>query len=482
MNVDDIQGVVLRGFRSYSSIRHFLFHITDVKAAQAFLGRLAPGSGAPVTVTPGTVWKAGEKPAYCLNVGISNSGLRKLIGETNYTAVQTDSFGLFAPFDAGAADPNVARAVGDSDGTPSAPANWWKNGGWKLSGQEPSTALLDILITLYTPPADNSRDKFSEALLAMGAPGVVPAFILDCDPLDPPDSIHFGYVDGISQPRIAGYADDSGDPLDDAPVPSYYFVIDPNPSGPAPYTAHPLLGNGCFGAFRMLHQDVAAFNAFLAQAGSESDLLAAKMCGRWRDGTPLEVRPDGPDPTLTPAQRVNFNYLSASAHQLDPPTAPTVDGDGSRCPYASHTRRTNPRDDVKVKPFDPPFPEHRVMRRAFAYGPTFESNPAAERGLAGLFMGASLQDQFVFLMQTWVQAGFFRDPNDASPNHSGVDPLFGPQPDQASTDFAYLGSDGQYKTVGGLTRFVRTDGGLFVFLPSITALGWLAKGNIPPGN
>jgi hypothetical protein len=93
-------------------------------------------------------------------------------------------------------------------------------------------------------------------------------------------------------------------------------------------------------------------------------------------------------------------------------------------------------------------------------------------------MGANLQDQFVLLMQTWVQSGFYRVPYDASPNGSGIDPLFGPQPDQDSTDFSYL-SNGEYKTTPGMTRFVRTDGGLFVFLPSVTALGWLAQGSIP---
>lgn len=137
-------------------------------------------------------------------------------------------------------------------GTPSAPANWWRNSNWKLP-VPPSTKLLDILVTLYTPDAA-SRDTYGAELLNMSAPGLVPPFVLDCDPLDPPDSIHFGYVDGISQPKIAGYDDGSGKVFDDVPIPSYYFVIDPDPTSPAPYTAHPLLGNGCFGAFRVLHQ------------------------------------------------------------------------------------------------------------------------------------------------------------------------------------------------------------------------------------
>ena len=50
--------------------------------------------------------------------------------------------------------------------------------------------------------------------------------------------------------------------------------------------------------------------------------------------------------------------------------------------------------------------------------------------------------------------------------------------DQDSRDFSYL-SNGEYKTISGMTRFVRTDGGLFVFLPSITALRFLATGSIP---
>jgi Dyp-type peroxidase family len=476
MNVDDIQGVILRGFRSYGTIRHFLFNITDVAAAQEFCGLLAPGSGAPVTVTPGTLWPAGEKPPYCLNVGISNTGLSKLIGGTNYEAVSDASYGLFTTFGAGAADPGIAKNVGDTAGTPSAPENWWKNSNWKLPAP-PSTSLLDVLVTLYAPDAE-AREIYSQKLLEMSACGLTPAFVLDCDPLDPPDSIHFGYVDGISQPKIAGYDNPKAGMFDDQPVPSYYFVIDPDPNGPAPYTAHPLLGNGCFGAFRVLHQDSTAFEAFLAKAGDDADLVASKMCGRWKDGTPVEVSPDKPDPSLSAGDIVNFNYLSASPNQVNPLPAPDFDTSGVRCPYASHTRRTNPRDDVKVKPYDPPFAEHRVMRRAFAYGPPFAKDPAADRGLAGLFMGANLQDQFVFLMQTWVQSGFYRVPYDASPNGSGIDPLFGPQPDQDSTDFSYL-SNGEYKTIPGMTRFVRTDGGLFVFLPSITALGFLAKGSIP---
>jgi hypothetical protein len=128
---------------------------------------------------------------------------------------------------------------------------------------------------------------------------------------------------------------------------------------------------------------------------------------------------------------------------------------------------------------------HRVMRRAFAYGPQFAADPAAQRGLAGLFMGANLTDQFEFVMQTWMSMGGFRSP-DLSPNASGCDPLFGPQKDTAGlTDFDCLPDSATlpptsagYQTTPGLDRFVRTDGSLYVFLPSVHALRQMANGGI----
>ncbi|HEY0781096.1 MAG TPA: hypothetical protein VGE98_01475, partial [Thermoanaerobaculia bacterium] len=166
------------------------------------------------------------------------------------------------------------------------------------------------------------------------------------------------------------------------------------------------------------------------------------------------------------------------------------DASGQSCPYAAHIRRTNPRDDTFVLGNDncdfPQAERNRVMRRATAYGPPYtgDSDAAVQRGLVGLFIGANLTAQFEFIMNTWISGGSFRLP-DASPNQSGIDPLFGPQPEPpppaAHTDFAYLpASSSTYRTLPGLQRFVRTDGGLYVFLPSVCALGWLMAGQIPP--
>jgi len=67
-----------------------------------------------------------------------------------------------------------------------------------------------------------------------------------------------------------------------------------------------------------------------------------------------------------------------------------------------------------------------------------------------------------------------------------VDPLFGPQVADADPvhDDVFAFAIGtatalSYKTVPGLTRFIRTDGSLYVFLPGIQGLINLSKGTIP---
>jgi hypothetical protein len=69
------------------------------------------------------------------------------------------------------------------------------------------------------------------------------------------------------------------------------------------------------------------------------------MCGRWRDGTPIEVSPEKPDPSLTGFDLTNFQYLSPSPHQKGPVTSPDY---GQVRPYAAHIRRSNPRDDINI--------------------------------------------------------------------------------------------------------------------------------------
>jgi deferrochelatase/peroxidase EfeB len=517
LDLADIQNIVLRGYTMYS-IRHFVFAIRDVAGTRRFLQALLPGSGSPVTIT--TAETQEDKPQYGLTLSFTSTGLQQLLPANEYKQVSNKTPQLFPTFHRGAADPGTAARVGDIGD--SAPDHWWsRSGGWQLQGAPPTDptaigALMHLVITLHDGDAA-VRETHTADLMAMiasastaGIPALELVFRQDSDPLavGHENMIHFGYADGFTQPRVDGVPWDppvSPDPDDRPRVPAFNFVITPKPSVPVPsaeegppgqnYTAHSFLYNGTFAAFRVLAQDIAAFEAFINQA-DDPELLAAKMCGRWRDGTPVEV--SNREPMKTPLhglELTNFQYASRSPNQLGP-----YDGDalGQHCPYGSHIRRTNPRDDIAVTGNEstPSYPKgfaarHRVMRRATAYGPPYDPanpNDGNPRGLIGLFMGVSLPAQFEFIMQLWVFAGNFRNP-DASTNGSGVDPLFGP-----SSSAAYNSKVFEYNTAETgapayvsvpptgqgpeLTRFVRTDGGLYVFLPSITAIGLLVRGAI----
>ena len=56
------------------------------------------------------------------------------------------------------------------------------------------------------------------------------------------------------------------------------------------------------------------------------------------------------------------------------------------------------------------WPAPSIVRRGLPYGPPFDpANPddSVERGLIGLFIVASLKDQFEFVMQDWVNGDSF---------------------------------------------------------------------------
>lgn len=499
--LDDIQGLILRGY-NFQHIRYIILKIQNPLGAQKFCAALLPESESPLSITTATPWSGGIKPAYCLNLGVSYSGLIQLIGKDNCSSVAKASPKLFNIYPQGATDLNNTELIGDTD--ESAPANWWsRSGGWLLP--EPPTATgneLHLQLTLYVNVPED-RDKYYDLLLGMipviaDQPALVPAFFKDSDPIkvgEDLDYIHFGYKDSLSQPRVgevpwnktANRLKNGISTIDDRPiVPAYHFAISLDKN--VPYRAHPLLLNGSFAAFRLLYQDVEAFNAFINKS-SNPELVAAKMCGRWFDGTPLEVSPDGEDKTLKDFDYTNFNYITATPNQKGPRTEDNL---GQLCPYASHIRRANPRDDAYVKGNEPVngkpqyAGQHRVMRRASPYGPVYQPGEASgiQRGLVGLFIGADLFNQFQFIMSQWISAGSFRNPD--TPNNSGIDPLFGPQPDDPDPNHQnleyYVGQNGNnppYEDLTGLTRFIRTDGSLYVFLPGINALRYLSEGKIP---
>ena len=184
---------------------------------------------------------------------------------------------------------------------------------------------------------------------------------------------------------LLGYADEAGE-LPVAPVP------------------HLLAANGTFMVYRKLHQNLATFRdyldkqAALLRGGKEK--LAAKFIGRWRDGTPLELSPDTPDPAIAqdPNRSTNFTY--------------GADAGGTRCPMGAHIRRVHPRDAFGFN--GRLINRRRITRRGLPYGASLrKAQPVSdsdERGVIFMALNASLSRQFEFVQQQWIQYG-----NDCAP-------------------------------------------------------------------
>ncbi len=302
------------------------------------------------------------------------------------------------------------------------------------------------------------------------------------------ERVHFGYRDNISQPTVAGDPCAVTSTVGPPPVPAWTLVL--QQCDQAIYNLRPfpesemqaddnedsskrsnhfynnrslqLLLNGSFSAFQKQEQDVQAFEAYLTKAsvasGLSRELIAAKFCGRWRNGTPLALAPDE-QKDLPDDQLNEFNY---NPNDLK----------GRYCPQGAHIRRMNPRGSVVAGTVN----AHRIMRHGMPYGPPFDpSNPDDEhnRGLAGHFIGANLEQQFEFLMKVWANRG---EPLGMSSNEK--DPLIGDN-DKETSRFTMPDADCNH-VLKGFGRFVTTKGRVYLFLPSIKALRILSESRYLP--
>ena len=106
------------------------------------------------------------------------------------------------------------------------------------------------------------------------------------------------------------------------------------------------------------------------------------------------------------------------------------------------------------------------------YGPAYDrakrkqDEPEPERGLLGNFIGASLGAQFEAMSCDWLNLGL-QDPRITGSN----DPLLGANQEDSSW-FDLPTAEGSIR-LRGLSRFVRTRGGAYTFLPGISALRWI---------
>jgi deferrochelatase/peroxidase EfeB len=232
----------------------------------------------------------------------------------------------------------------------------------------------------------------------------------------------------------------------------------------------PALGdNGTYMALRILQQDCAAFERFIQTTGERFDmapqLVAAKMVGRWRDGTPLAVSPDDDGAVIPPDDLNKFDHAAT----LDHPTN-FDDADGVRCPFGAHMRRMNPRGG----PVTGLQHNRRIVRRGVPYGPAYDpSNPddGIERGLLGAFICGDLAAQFEFLYKVWSNMDI------TAPTLRGSrDPIIGWQPDVGGRFEVPSGDSRGVLVATDLPRLVTTRGSLYLFVPGVGGLKALAAG------
>lgn len=296
---------------------------------------------------------------------------------------------------------------------------------------------------------------------------------------------HFGFADGVSQPVVKGtprahgsvasmhhvapgeflfgYRDESGRYPPTPTVPSSSdpdgvlpALEDGNPSlFGAPASSRDFGRNGSFIVLRQLEQHVETFHSFCKKAAADARSatgdptiderwIAAKMVGRWPDGTSLVRNPNG-----RKGRQPDNDFSFAAEDPL-----------GLLCPLGSHVRRSNPRDSLgenkesQIRINN----RHRILR----CGRTYERGN--QKGLLFMCLNADIERQYEFMQQTWVSASTFHG------LLSEKDPMIGANGDQGR--FSIPLTDGRL-ALKGLPDFVTTRGGGYFFMPSRSALNYL---------
>jgi Dyp-type peroxidase family len=447
----DIQGDILRAYGNRFDRTSYVFlEVPEAATGRAWL------RGVYEQVVDASPW-GDSRPDTALNIAFTREGLAAM----GVPGPVIESFST--EFREGMAARNVELGdVGESD-----PSRWEPGLG---------TGAAHVLVTVNAQDDDGRDSALSELRSGLEAAGLAIVHQEDAQVLDG-NREHFGYADGFAQPAIETVNEErvrgGGVPEADGswrPLAVGEFIlgyadeesrVDPQrrlPSAPI----GPLGRGGTYMVWRKLHQNVALFRRTLRDAGrtfptGDGAALAAKVVGRWRNGTPLSLCPHAEDHAFNPQSPSSNDFRYAD------------DLDGRRTPLGAHIRRCNPRDTLgfggKLS-----F-RHRIIRRGMPYGPLLDPDAFEDdgkpRGLVFVCFNASISRQFEGVQRQWLNTG--------NPFHLAHD-----------TDFLLGGST---ELMGKMTLqgeppyflapqapFVTTRGGEYLFVPGMTGLAAIADG------
>ena len=527
----DIQAIAKTGFGSLTAASYVLLRVVESGAARRWLRGLAPTSLAKPSDVKTTLDVEKTTGTETYQLAFTAAGLREL-------GVDESIMQRFSPefVEGMAGDENRSLRLGDIG--ENAPEKWCWGVGDKephilLILLAKDDARLAALVDNMLAQAEGSGLSKIDILPTSDMHGLEPFGFADGGsqpsfdwdrPRTPGTVADRDYTNLLALGELLlGYRNEYG-LLTERPV----LAADEKNAAILQRDGHPSgrgdLGlNGSYLVFRQLDQHVLSFWQWVAseaaRVGVTMEDLAELMVGRRLDGTPLA------DLTLgrsIPGVEAGDADVNGFLFDTDP--------EGLSCPLGAHIRRANPRTgdapggkqgpldnllvtlgltfrrdrrptsstlpwsrNTTVWPFARPDDDavasarfHRIVRRGREYGEKIDPRDALDpakadpkAGIHFICLNANIARQFEFIQSAWMASAKF------AALTGEQDPLLGNRepfpttpfanPPQSTDGFTRPGAPPNCRHSSGLPQFVTVRGGAYFFLPSLTALKWIAS-------